>query len=198
MRLDAGDHSGAVDRVSADRSNHDRRHRRRGDRDEHPGDGQLQPDAGADGVRERCAGADSHAPEEEQDAELADREVGRVGNLPRERAGPRQRAEHQRSDQRPAAHAELDLAAAGQRDRHLSQHESDRQAGREAERVDLAQTTVGVAERRRDVTHLLRRTNDAHPVAEAEHEVAIDHQIGVAASNPRRHRTESAFEVDLA
>ena len=121
-----------------------------------------------------------------------------MGNLPGERTGPRQRAQHERSDEGTTADAERNFTTAGQRDGQLRQEESDCQAGGEAEGIDFGQTAVGVAQSSGHVTHLLCRPDHADPVSQPKHEVAVGHQIGVATTHSGRHRTEPAFEVDVA
>ena len=76
LGLDSGDHAGAVDRVPAEHSNHDRCHRRRGDRDEDPGHGQgsARPDraddeGGAEPAPEAAAAAEPGKAEDTQETQ---------------------------------------------------------------------------------------------------------------------------------
>ena len=111
---------------------------------------------------------------------------------------PSEGAQDERDDQRAATDAQLDLAAAGEWNRQLSEQQAEREAGGETQRVDLAELAVGVAERRGDLAHPVGRADDAHPVAESQDEVAIDEEVGIASSNPGRHRAETSLQVDVA
>ncbi len=166
--------------------------------DEGAGGEQLETRTGADGVGERGARTESGAGEEHEDPELAEDEVGGPWDLPRDRAGARDRAEAQADHQRPASRPELELATT--REWHVddAEQEPGRDAEREPERVDLRQPAFGVAERAGGLVDAGRRSDHAHPVAELEDDVVVAQQVVVAAPDSRRHHAEATRQIEVA
>ena len=181
LGLDAGERARGLHHVRAHRELHDERDQAGEDgSDEGAGGEQLEPSAGTDRVGERGARSESCAGEEGEDPELAQDEVGGPWDLPRDRAGARDRAEAQADDQRSAPGPELDPATTGQRDVDDAEQQPGGDAEREPERVDLGQSALGVAERPGRLVDAARRTDHTHPVAELEDDVVVAQQVVVA------------------
>ena len=127
----------------------------------------------AHGVGEGRAGPEPGAGQEHQDAELTEHDVGAVPDLPRDPAGSRQVAEDEADDQRAATGAELQMDIARQRDRHCAQQQPGSDTDGEADRIDLCQPPLGVAEEAGDGDDLLsgrRREPGRRAAVAARHE----------------------------
>ena len=159
---------------------------------------QLETGAGADRVGERGARTETGAGEEHEDPELAEDEVGRPRDLPRDRSDARERTEAQPDDQRPAARPELELTATRQWHVDDADQEPGRDAQREPERVDLRQPALGVAERPGDLVDPGRRSDHTNAVAELEDDIVVAQQVVVAAPHPRRHHAEATRQIEVA
>ena len=137
------------------------------------------------------------AGEEHQDPELAQDEIGAVRDLPGDRAGAGHEAEHEPDQQRPATGTELQLDTTRQGHVHRAEQQAGGDAEREAHRIDLAEPPFRIAEQPGDRRHLIRRTDDAHTIAELQHEVVVGEQVVIASADPRHRHAMEADEIQV-
>lgn len=93
--------------------------------------------------------------------------------------------------------AELERAAAGERERDRSERQARGDAQAEREHVDLAERAVRVAEEPGDLGHALARADDAHAVAELEQHLRIGDEVDVAAPHPRDRCLVAFVEIEV-
>ena len=122
------------------------------------GDDDAQPQDAECLRREGLSRREPGRGKEEQQTELSDGQVRRVRQSPDDRAGAFQPAQHHPDDQRPGSGAEAQLDAAGQRNGDQADRQAQRQTDGQAERIDLADLALRVAEVVPDVGQLLRGT----------------------------------------
>jgi hypothetical protein len=103
---------------------------------------QLEALPRSDGIGERAARADPRGGEEDEDAELAQHEVGGVRQLECRRTQTRDNPEDQPGDQRPTTGAEVELGTARHWDGDRPDAESDGDADGKAGGIELEQAPL--------------------------------------------------------
>ena len=125
-----------------------------------------------DRVGERRARRQSGAGEEHEDPELAEHQVGGVGDLPRDRSGSRHDAEAEADDERAARRRPTRRR---RRPAMAARIVPDEQAGGDTEgepdRIDFGDPSLRVAEEPGHQAELLGRSDDTDAITELEHGV---------------------------
>src|SRR5690606_3936465 len=112
----------------SDREERDGRQRR----DREPREQRLPGAASFDRSPQGCAAGGAGHPQEQQRAELAEREADAVGRLPDERTGALAPPQPEPDQQRAAGGAQLERADTGHGNRHQADDEAEQEADREA------------------------------------------------------------------
>ena len=114
--------------------------------------------------------------------------------------GPRREIvpEQQPDDERAAAGTEVELTAAWQRDRDLTDGQTDGDADGEAGSIELVRMSFRIAQRSSDPCQPIGRSDDPDTIAKGELRRVGDHEVDIATAQPRHRHTEPILEVQLA
>ena len=133
--------------------------------------------------------------EEHQHAELVQCGADVVGKGPYDRPTAHETAENEPDEERSTRTSEREVSASGQGKDDQAQQKSECEAETETDRIEISRSSLGVAEKFRDLVHGRSRCHHADAVARGEHKVICCQEIDVAAAHSRGGGSVAAGEA---